>query len=1673
MIVCYASGMSVFDDKSLEKIVRRLSKKSASDQVVHRSPSLTKVFLTESDEGEFETLVNQYNTGRIQPRSGPPYPVDRGDSFGMRSMKLSSYDLSSSSRPTINDTESRSELAAGNLPLAMVEFDRLIDPADPVSVTFQSKMMNITNRLQTANYGAVQKEFRFVIADQPDINAGIYSSLTPPVIYITKGAIENLETEDELAGLIAHELTHRNVFEQTDRAKVTNLEEAGADVWAVHLLQKAGYAPTSMLSMIDKLYDTEHKRRRKSAFEKEDPHPPYNIRKRNVEDAVAYYEMKTELRTETTARDEALIAEVSAVHHRPFILQKYEERNGGDLPPNEQAAFLLELWNEELKDRSPDRFMARFNDFEDLLSTAAQREGESTRFDPLVKAILDFEGMKEGNASCAKRLFKTISKAYGITHQYDDDGHSYRPIGPLEALSAAMDGFINAADQESAEAHAKTINQIAPQYNFSGAGVLSRIRWPDFKIAGIREIDQKLKAGESCALAWAQHEIWAKTSSDVAGALERFYLHDTAGPKTSVAADCIQRKGIEWGRYGYNPHDHLEINEQGQITAHKVKRIKRKKPEPKRFDGNYAYGEGRFLQARDEEAEELLKGVDWSRLQTDFWGLVEEHKNQLMPQVTSENGGDLFQKVFCERCGDLLKSGNQQDKENIIEFFTSKVSHTTEGHQSGKNTLRSLLTEFTSFHRVFPGIVDPNIGMRRNMDRLSLDALGGGGRAPVFQRGVSVDGPYAEFMARELVDEVSAETKFAFFAQTRWYANKQVSEASIERPEELIMFDARDILGYEKPESAEELFQVIDDLMEIGGGLQGSQATLLKYLINTEIYAYLSLEKDETLDVKRLFDLCKDGFSGARSYMRANFTVQFLGHELMSHSFAKEHNKRFLTLLDRQLSYMFHAHSEHEGDVEEFFQVYAYLNHGDYQNTSFFDRNCGLKEQYETKIQERYEQVDDPFMRTRLLRDLLCNTKLTNPSFRQWVSDEWVKVTGHILNEGLQNEYGESISLSSKAQDITQNAQMGQAVFLLNGLLEEIEAQEDDAFMVRDKLKEQFLRKGLKQDLVATANDFVLERIGDEPKIRMDFIEFITSPYNEQNANNFIEAVKGLGDRYQRDFLHFLQEDQDDKGLDITLEMKMNALQNVYSNFWGLPFAARTLYLERVLFPVDEHSDEAFEDAVTYITDKMLPEGEPYMNQARLILSTHLAESSKPLKRLIFSALMTANEHNETASGKMRPGQILSHVLGRSGAAGGKILQAAHSYLQSLPDPDQDLQAFIDDLQASKSNYNKLFRWDMLQRVAHVFVPKKGRPNPRIGKQFGAGSYGFTVELDYLNGLKTALTVAREDVGEEASYHFKWFKRTAEKLSLVDAFWSPLINILGNAQEMSAVESDFNIGAEQIQYAENLYNGISVKADGYRFDIATASLHHHGQEFKETDVAHGEHFLDLPEATQEDRRYKQAAAKALLCAEIHAILKGGAFDYDRHGAQCKLQGQKIVLFDHGSIPYDVKGGNITEPSAEDKHALGVLLAESYNEAQSSQEPLSRILISKMNDVEQFEDSAHYIECFKRGLLALNDYLKYAGEDQVARDKVVQESIAQSIKTGMADASIIEGFQQHTQGRELSAKSAYTLLSSSVILTDAKGKSLIQQGISYLFNRLGAKGKLRSCKHAPIKKASGL
>lgn len=142
-----------------------------------------------------------------------------------------------------------------------------------------NRVNKIGQKIMQAN--GLPTQITFKVSETEDINA--YANIEKEV-YIFKGLLQYVEKDDELAGVISHEISHilhshiiknayksmamnavlnkitdektlqtANVISQVSSLKMSRNDEYEADLTGVDLMVKAGYNPLGMISVLNKI----------------------------------------------------------------------------------------------------------------------------------------------------------------------------------------------------------------------------------------------------------------------------------------------------------------------------------------------------------------------------------------------------------------------------------------------------------------------------------------------------------------------------------------------------------------------------------------------------------------------------------------------------------------------------------------------------------------------------------------------------------------------------------------------------------------------------------------------------------------------------------------------------------------------------------------------------------------------------------------------------------------------------------------------------------------------------------------------------------------------------------------------------------------------------------------------------------------------------------------------------------------------------------------------------------------------------------------------------------------------------------------------------------------------------------------------------------------------------
>lgn len=640
----------------------------------------------------------------------------------------------------------------------------------------------------------------------------------------------------------------------------------------------------------------------------------------------------------------------------------------------------------------------------------------------------------------------------------------------------------------------------------------------------------------------------------------------------------------------------------------------------------------------------------------------------------------------------------------------------------------------------------------------------------------------------------------------------------------------------------------------------------------------------------------------------------------------------------------------------------------------------------------------------------LMRIQLKDPSYRDWAIDTWINAT--LAMYGKDNgdkRYARKImELINK---VVWNFDSTNAAACVTGLLDKIEAQRDISLKAKQFLFDRFGHKFFEADMATRMAESLIGICAHNPALRQAFLDFITEPLTEKSAKNFVRTLRNsnAGEDSEKNILKNFFSKKSDARISPAEEVK--AVGYMYKNFWNTAFEIRTVYLDRILFPVDDKDGNFFKHAVDFVLEKVLPSDAKFSAEAREILQVYLDCCPQELRRTTFSAILATAERRDNSE-PARPGQILSLVLTRTGAAGGQILQAVHSYLSGIVLTDPDMIHFRDDLKSSKVNFSRPMRWEMFERMDEVLPPDmlKAIRKDHIGPILGCGSTAYVVARSGESG-ESAIKLMRKDVASIADLQFERFYNAAKMLAGRRDIFRALPEMIAHASGLMPIATNGHIAGRQIDYARATYGPLRVRVDGiwHNFDVAPVIAA--GDEYIETARIHGKHLNDL-ESGPAKARY----ARAIETVELYRQLRGIATDKDRHGGQQGLLDGHIGIFDVGQLPYDLERNSVHVPDTAEKRAFGRVLGMVFNAVADGHTPVAALI-----DATTRHDwgAAHdFIVGEQRALLARQDVHNGLAADAAGRESALRAIFGAVWKTGRVDPAIAHGLAETLNFRAL-------------------------------------------------------
>ncbi len=119
---------------------------------------------------------------------------------------------------------------------------------------YQKRIMEVGYKILNAN--EIDKRITFYYV--PNKYPGTISSATAKQVQVYKGILPFIDNEDELAGILSHEIAHcldyyEGIWSRYYMNNIPNYFEYKADAKAIDLMIKAGYNPLAYLGLVNKI----------------------------------------------------------------------------------------------------------------------------------------------------------------------------------------------------------------------------------------------------------------------------------------------------------------------------------------------------------------------------------------------------------------------------------------------------------------------------------------------------------------------------------------------------------------------------------------------------------------------------------------------------------------------------------------------------------------------------------------------------------------------------------------------------------------------------------------------------------------------------------------------------------------------------------------------------------------------------------------------------------------------------------------------------------------------------------------------------------------------------------------------------------------------------------------------------------------------------------------------------------------------------------------------------------------------------------------------------------------------------------------------------------------------------------------------------------------------------
>lgn len=1457
-------------------------------------------------------------------------------------------------------------LEEGRIPEWAAERWRIVPLDTPEAKQFQVEMEALIKRL-FPDYDFSKAPVRFLLLADQKLNAFGHRYGKPPIIAVSTGILSRVTSTDELACVVGHEWTHKK-FTENFGADLRNSkgEEIAADLLPLVAMADAEFDPRAALNFYERLFATS-----KTDFTQFfDVHLSDTHRIKALRTGVAYLdknrggflELKetpltpTILEIRKRAND---LPYIRAGHKNPshlsFIDQMLEDSQFKELSIVEKLGFLTHLVDDK-ENWTEDRV-------DDLVKTI--RLLKIDRSDPeqkdaqnsLANSILDMAQKNADMQPWAENLYGLLSRAH-------NRGLKNTPIGKLEPLSEDIRRFIEAKDFDAAKDAAQRLLTTISEEPLPPEFLSRNVDWPQFEFPDVDTFTESARKQRKRfpPVSWNRFIAWAHKdrSETILRALFALNVDDIRlydNFYSPISAQLAHER-----LHGKLPCISKSPRE-GSITIHHIELDKNGRLEDVHTSSNLLI----------ERRKEVLRSLDYGDLDAKFKKAVQGDKDAEteLRKIVRENpvaSSDELMGLECaEKNFDLFVLLNERTLSRFDLKNASKlVSRFSELLKTGRSEDKEVIRSFYFKELAYLGFGKDNLGY------------------PLSNH------PYIRFLFQNPDQVFSKEEQLKILSDlavleyevTVDNSDGQKSKITID---EMNYTPFRNLLGYECPKTNEELFSLIERF--------GKGSPLEKRMLVIDTYLYFGASNLEKKDV------------GKNSGELRKFDID-----------------RYLALVDPNEIREFPALRARLRDVvadkENWFtEPQKLVNQWRaIHDTNLFPEDNVLRWRVLSKALAAIANADSTDEKIRLLEHLLFGNRIQDPYLRHQSMELWL--------DAIHEKYGFDHENASYAENILAVVRRVKAgmnfsdmVILISKLTQRLQTQEaltdkikKVAFDVDKETIEGSQRKGMISELI-------LEVCQTDPKAMNALIEFLVSPLTEDSLEKIVDEFK----EFLRDME--IRDPITERKVRISVERTKAEAKLTWQNFWAAPFLARAAILEDLLFPNAVTTNDHLKTSFEYVMSKLIPvipdmqdfqidfPDNPHAVAARKFLRAYFEVIPDYQKTLFLAALLVAAEKTVEADYKSGIGERLSLLLETLGPAETKLGQIIHSHPKTPDDIRRDMQRL-------KMQADEPLRWDLME-LYQKNVPQEVRHQVgRIKNVLGSASYYVAFEVEMKNGENNVLVVLRPYALKRSENGFRLMREMLNRIHIDDQTLEIVRQMVDQAQNLASLETDSTISAQQTKIARSIYESSGIEVNGEKFNLHVPKILVFGKTFRLMEKAPGEHFNDLPENTPEQRARKTSIAKAYLAYELHLILGGGHFDHDRHGAQMRIDGNDIYLFDFGAMALEL-------PTTKERQQLGHLLFAAFDKIQRG-EDFSLALFEEIKKKERNGEDVAFLLKIQKALVTLGDFQRHI--DSTALPGIFKAAFQAGVHPDIAMAFMEEiSASGMDSSRFLSTESACTII----------------------------------------------